>query len=53
MVTFDFLPQNFGMWWGPMNGICHSMNTGRVVRTFRGAGDTQILPSVNEFIQTF
>ena len=21
VITFGFLPQNFGRWWGPMNGI--------------------------------
>ena len=30
--------------------LCHSMNAGRVLRAFRGGGDTQTLPAFEHFV---
>ena len=47
-----FLPQSCG-WWGPMNGLCHSMNAWWVVGTVRGGWDIQILPKHIPWITAF
>ena len=31
VVGFDFLPQNFGWWWGTRNTVCCSMKVDGVV----------------------
>ena len=46
--SFGFFPKR------PTNGqVCHSMNTGRVMWTFRGDGDSWALPAINKFVWTF
>ena len=37
------LPQNFGLWWGPMKAFCHSVNVDGVVVLFAGGGNTSTL----------
>ena len=43
MVTFGFLPQHFGRWWGPTDG------TLSFYECWFSGGDTQTLPYAKEF----
>ena len=47
MVAFGFLPQNFGTWWGSVNG------TLSFYECSLSAGDTQSLPILIKFVCTF
>ena len=47
MVAFGFLPQNFGRWWGRINGTLSFYE-------FRlNGGDTQMLPVAIVFVLNF
>ena len=49
-LVWSFCPKILGPWWGPTNGICHSVNMDVVLLLLEGGGDTSTLLAVIKIV---